>query len=86
MPAIYRVSNVRVVEGAEEAGKVSLVVSYEGLYIDIANEGEEIVARGKVEKVYDTKSSETYYQLTVGSFEAQGKDFIKPVEWLKGFG
>jgi len=86
MPAIYRVGNVRVVEGAEEAGKVSLVVSYEGLYIDIANEGEEIVARGKVEKVYDTKSSETYYQLTVGSFEAQGKDFIKPVEWLKGFG
>jgi predicted nucleotidyltransferase len=75
-----------LLRGLRRLGRSSLVVSYEGLYIDIANEGEEIVARGKVEKVYDTKSSETYYQLTVGSFEAQGKDFIKPVEWLKGFG
>ncbi|MCC6046569.1 MAG: hypothetical protein LM572_07270, partial [Ignisphaera sp.] len=83
MPATYRVDNVKVVEGVEEAKKTSLVVSYEGLYIDIAKEGEEVVARGKIEKVYDSKSSETYYQLTVGTFEAQGKDFIKPVKWLK---
>ena len=83
MPATYRVDNVKVVEGVEEAKKISLIVSYEGLYIDIAKEGEEVVARGKIEKVYDSKSSETYYQLTVGTFEAQGKDFIKPVKWLK---
>ena len=83
MPAVYRVDNVRVVEGVDEARKVNLIVSYEGLYIDIAKEGEEIIAKGKVEKVQDMKSSETYYQLTIGTYEAQGKDFIKPVAWFK---
>ena len=84
MPAVYEVEDVRVIDGVEKAKDVRYVVSYEGLYIDLAKKGEEIVAMGKLEEVEDTKRNEKYYQLTIGTFEAGGKDFIKPVAWLKG--
>ncbi|MEL9940351.1 MAG: hypothetical protein QW348_08160 [Ignisphaera sp.] len=83
MPATYLVEDVKVLEGVEEAKKISRIVSYEGLYIDIAREGDEIVAMGKVEEVQDIKRNETFYQLTIGTFEAGGKDFIKPLSWVK---
>lgn len=85
MPAIYVVDNVRVLEGVDIANKITYVVSYEGLYIDLAKDGEEIIAMGKVEEVEDMKKNETYYQLTIGTFEAGGKDFIKPIAWSKTF-
>jgi hypothetical protein len=83
MPATYVIEDAKVLEGDEKASKARLVVSYEGLYIDLARPGEEIVARGKLEEVTDLKAGETYYQLTVGVYEAQGKDYIKPVKWFK---
>ncbi|MDK6028624.1 hypothetical protein QPL79_04555 [Ignisphaera sp. 4213-co] len=83
MPAVYVVDNVKVVEGIDDAKKINYVVSYEGLYIDIASENEEIIAMGKVEEVEDIKKNEKFYQLTIGTFEARGKDFIKPIAWLK---
>ncbi|MEM3980080.1 MAG: hypothetical protein QXF79_02340 [Ignisphaera sp.] len=84
MPAIYKVDNVKVIEGNSVASKVSMVVSYEGLYIDLADLGDEIVAKGKLEEVVDLRSNEVYYQVTIGTYEAQGKDFIKPIKWIQG--
>lgn len=86
MPAVYVVEGARVVEGPEPPGRVSRVVSYEGLYIDLAEPGDEIVAYGKLEEVHDLRTGETYYQLTVGTFEAGGRDFVKPVKWLSHLG
>ncbi len=83
MPAIYNVDDVEVIEGNEEAIKVSKVVSYEGLYIDLATPGEDVIVRGKLEEVIDLKTSEKHYQITVGTYEAGGKDYIKPVKWFK---
>lgn len=84
MPAVYEVDNVRVIEGDTAASKVSTVVSYEGLYVDLADPDDEIIVRGKLEEVIDLRSSEVYYQVTIGTYEAQGKDYIKPTKWLKG--
>jgi predicted nucleotidyltransferase len=83
MPSIYIVDNVKILEGDEKGSRVRFVVSYEGLYIDIAKPGDEIIARGKLEEVHDLKRNEVYYQLTIGTYEAQGKDYIKPIEWIK---
>jgi predicted nucleotidyltransferase len=82
MPAIYVVNNVRVLEGISPPGQISRIVSYEGLYIDLAEPGDEIVAYGKLEEVEDLRHGEIYYQVTIGTFEATGRDYIKPMKWL----
>jgi len=82
MPAIYVVGDVRVLEGTSPPGQISRIVSYEGLYIDLAEPGDEIVVYGKLEEVEDLRRGGTYYQVTVGTFEATGRDYIKPIEWL----
>jgi len=82
MPAIYVIDDVHIIDGVSIPNTIRFIVSYEGLYIDIAKEGEYVVAYGKVEKVIDLKMGEEYYQLTIGTYEARGKDYIKPVKWF----
>jgi len=83
MPAIYRVDDVKIIEGEAPSKSIRYVVSYEGLYIDLAENNDEIIAYGKLEMVNDIRNSEDYLQVTVGTFEAGGKDYIKPVAWQK---
>ncbi|KXB07426.1 hypothetical protein AKJ52_00325 [candidate division MSBL1 archaeon SCGC-AAA382C18] len=78
IPSIYGLENVDVIEG-EETYDIESVGSYEGFYRDIAREGEEIEVYGKLEKVIDKKKGGDFHQVLVGSFEASGEDYIKPV-------
>jgi predicted nucleotidyltransferase len=79
MPAVYVVRDVEILDGCRVNAEIRRVVSYESLYIDVAQPGDEIIARGKFEHVTDTKTGDEYAQVVVGSYEAQGKDFIRPV-------
>ena len=83
MPAVYIVDNVNMLEGPTPPKPIDKIVSYEGLYFDIANPGDEVIARGKLEFVEDVRRNETYCQVTIGTFEAKGKDYIKPLKWTK---
>lgn len=73
MPAIYRVASVSL-EGVFSNYAVNRIVSYEGLYSDIARESETISCRGKLERV--ESSSGLGYRIVVASPEARGTDFI----------
>jgi Uncharacterized protein conserved in archaea len=79
MPAVYVVNNVEIIDGCRVDSEVRQVVSYESLYIDVAQPGDDIVARGKFEHVIDTRVGDEYVQVVVGTYEAQGKDFIRPI-------
>jgi len=50
------------------------IVSYEGLFRDVVDDGQEIEARGKLESV-----SDRYYRLVVGTTMLQGRGYIKPI-------
>jgi len=50
LPAVYQVQEVKTIEGPPVTD-IQEVVSYEGLYSDIAEAGETILARGKLERV-----------------------------------
>ncbi|MFN3621766.1 MAG: hypothetical protein ACK4TI_02650, partial [Nitrososphaerales archaeon] len=76
-PYTYQVSSVQVEEG-ERGWKISKISSYEGFYGSVIYEGEEIVAYGKVEEV-SRKAGENYLRLVIGSPEANGKDYLKPI-------
>ncbi|TET58530.1 hypothetical protein E3J51_00790 [Candidatus Bathyarchaeota archaeon] len=77
LPSVYRVGSVEV-EGVPEAS-VREVVSYEGLYDSLADEGEMIAVKGKLEHVYDKRTGESYDRVLVGSPEGKGREYIKPV-------
>ncbi len=75
MPAVYRVESTNL-KGSLSSHTVDRIVSFEGLYADIARQGEAVSCRGKLERVEST--SGIGYRIVVGSPEAQGTDFILP--------
>ena len=75
LPAIYRVEEASVVEGPRVRG-LREICSYEDLYADVAREGEEVLARGKLEMVIDKREGTTYYRLLIGSLIG-GEEFLK---------
>ncbi len=78
LPAVYRVEDVEVVSGSS-ASDIEEVVSYEGLYSDFANVGEDIEVKGKLERVLDKKLGRDYHRVLVGSPEGRGEEHIKLV-------
>lgn len=78
LPAVYRVRDVKIIKGPQVAD-VEEVVSYEGLYGDIAEVGETILVKGKLEQVQDKKSGREYHRVVVGSPEGKGTEYIKPI-------
>ncbi len=77
LPCIYRVKDVNILEGPVEAAEVKAVVSYESLYDSLAQIGERITCKGKLEKVISKKTKRENYQLLVGSAEGRGTEYIK---------
>ena len=83
MPSKYSIREAKTIDGKSKP-EIKEVVSYEGLYSGIAEEGDEIVARGKLESVKNVEDGSTFFRVLVGSFEAKGRDFILPKSWLRG--
>jgi predicted nucleotidyltransferase len=65
LPATYNITITDVIEG--EDVPVEKIVSYEGIYCDVFAEGENIEARGRLEKV-DGK-----YRLVLGTLEVNNQ-------------
>jgi predicted nucleotidyltransferase len=80
MPGIYVVRDVKILFGPNVQG-IEEVITYEGLYRDLVNDGEYLLCRGKLEKVEDKQQNRIYYQIIIGSPEAAGNDYIKPAFW-----
>ncbi len=78
MPAVYKLSNVEFLSGPAVEDLTELT-AYEGFYAGVFEAGEVVEALGKLETVFDCRSGETYHRLVVGSFEAECKDYIKPI-------
>ena len=77
LPAIYKVDGVKVLEGPN-IRTIEEICSYEDIYADVAGEGEEILAKGKLEMVFDRRRGFTYFRLLIGSLSG-GDEFIKPL-------
>ncbi|MEM1546408.1 MAG: hypothetical protein QXO74_04270 [Candidatus Methanomethylicia archaeon] len=82
MPATYIIDNVEVIEGFITSKPIIKVLSYEGLYMDLASVGDEIIVKGKLEEVTEVDSGKEYCQIVIGSFEASGLDYLKPIKWF----
>ena len=76
LPSVYKIEEVKVLEGPQ-LGKITEVVSYESLYDSIAENGEIIQAKGKLEQVSEKGTSRKHYRVLVGSTEGKGNEYIK---------
>ncbi len=76
LPAIYKLEEVEILEGPR-LGKIAEAVSYESLYDSLAENGESIEVRGKVERVLERGTNRETYRVLVGSPEGKGKEYIK---------
>ncbi len=76
LPAVYQVREAKVIKGPQ-ATDIEEVVSYEGLYGDIAEVGETILVKGKLEQVTEKKSKRRYHRVLVGSPEGKGAEYVK---------
>ena len=79
LPATYKIEDVTVLDG-QQLDDVTEIVSYEGLYDSLAENGETIKAKGKLEKVVEKGISRQRYRVLVGSAEGKGREFVKLVE------
>jgi uncharacterized protein len=76
MPAVFQVEHTDL-KGSHAVSTVDQIVSYEGLYADVAVEGETVSCRGKLEMV--TSSSGISHRILIGSPEAGGTDYLLPL-------
>ncbi len=72
-PAVYEISNMVYVDGVEYP--ITELASFTHTYAGEVLEGEEVVARGKVEKVI--KEDKSYYRIVVGTTRESLNEFIK---------
>ncbi|MFZ7138278.1 MAG: hypothetical protein ACOWW1_07665 [archaeon] len=79
LPAVYKVKDVTFL-GNELSVNISEVVTYEGLYSSLAENGEKIRVKGKLEKVTQKQINQQHYRVVVGSPEGKGTEYIKNVE------
>ena len=78
-PGIYSIENVENLTDLHDI-KISEAVTYETLYAGIAEKGEKIQIKGKLEKVIDKETKKEYYRILVGSLQGKGKEYIKIIE------
>ena len=79
LPATYQIEDVKFLH-SQQLSDVVEVVSYEGLYGSLAENGETIQAKGKLEKVVEKQTGRQHYRVVVGSAEGKGNEYIKLVE------
>jgi predicted nucleotidyltransferase len=81
LPGTYalRDSQISTKQGTYE---VREIVTYESLYSDIVSDGETAAVRGKLEKVLSGEGETLFYRVLVGSSEAQGSDYVRPLSLL----
>lgn len=79
LPSIYEVDNVVTIEGVP-VNDICEVLSYEGFYGNIADIGDRVLVFGKLEHVIDLKRGKKYHRILIGSGEAGGEDYIKPID------
>ena len=76
MPAIYALADVRILEGPAVA--VNEICAYEGLFSQVADVGERVEARGKLEQVDGGRR----YRLVIGSSRRAGPEYLLPIGLL----
>ncbi len=73
-PSLYTIEDLKIIDGVD--APITELVSFTHTYAGEVEDGEEVVARGKVEKVIKN-SSDVSYRLVVGTTRESIDEYIK---------
>jgi predicted nucleotidyltransferase len=73
LPALYSIEQVKIVDGP--AVEIREICSYEGLFSQAADAGQEVEAQGKLEQL----DGGHLHRLVIGSSHRTGIEYLKPV-------
>lgn len=76
LPAVYRIEDVVIRRGVL-VDDIREIVSYEGLFCDLADSGDKVVFKGKLERVTEVNTNKTYYRVVLGTTEYGAGYIIK---------
>lgn len=79
LPATYLIKDVEFLSG-QQLENVTEIVTYESLYDSLAENGEKIEVKGKLEKIFEKRKNRQHYRVVVGSAEGKGSEYIKLVK------
>jgi predicted nucleotidyltransferase len=79
LPATYLIKDVEFLSG-QQLEDVTEIVTYESLYDSLAENGEKIEVKGKLEKIFEKRKNRQHYRVVVGSAEGKGLEYIKLVK------
>lgn len=80
LPSKYVIEDVEIIKG-KKSENLNQIISYEGIYSNIVENGEKIESYGKLEEVFDLKTKSKYQRLLIGSYEAKGNDYMIPIDF-----
>ncbi|MFW9923850.1 MAG: hypothetical protein ACFFDW_11250 [Candidatus Thorarchaeota archaeon] len=77
-PAIYRIGNIESLQNEIELNSIDIerLLSFEGALTGYFKKGDEIVVRGLLEEVRDTKTNKISHQIILGTKEGVGNEYI----------
>jgi hypothetical protein len=78
-PSSYKVNEVKILDGPKVTD-LEEVVSFEGVFSDIASPEERIRVKGKLELVTNTRIGGKYHRVVVGSDNIAVPEFIIPTD------
>ena len=81
LPATYMVDHV--VSPQRLVNNVHEIVSFEGLYADIATRNDLVRVRGALEDVLDRSGQMKHQRIVVGSHQNEQSEFVKAVTLVK---
>ncbi|MBD3191711.1 MAG: hypothetical protein GF308_13770 [Candidatus Heimdallarchaeota archaeon] len=87
-PGIYQLSDCSFIGETVDHSSKELpkrILSFEGAFTGYFKKGDEIVIRGLLEKVYDSKENYLFNQIILGTKECQGNEFILFADDYKSF-
>ena len=79
LPATYLIKDVEFLS-SQQLENVTEIVTYESLYDSLAENGEKIEVKGKLEKIIEKRKNRQHYRVVVGSAEGKGLEYIKLVK------
>jgi predicted nucleotidyltransferase len=79
LPCKYRIEKFEF-NKTKMKKEINHVISYDGFYSGIFDNGDTIEIKGKLERVLNKKTGENSYRILIGSPEARGQDYIKPLK------
>lgn len=71
-PVNYSIDDIEIIKGPQKSPPISKIVSFEGIFVGCANNGDRVRVHGILEEVKDKEGRLLRHQVVIGTFNTKG--------------